>query len=87
VPSRNEGENSVSEVETTPDIPVVLHQGRYRLYKKPDGGLRLQYRRDDKDEDDFFELPGMMVRLLDRAQAGNMSPMEFMREAMKLKRA
>jgi hypothetical protein len=76
----------MSEVDTTKPVPVVLHEGRYRLYQKPDGGLRLQYRRDDKDEDDFFELPGMMVRLLDQAQAGNMSPMQFMREAMKLRK-
>jgi hypothetical protein len=79
VSSGNEGEVALEA------IPTVLHQGRYRLYSKPDGGLRLQYRRDDKDEDDFIELPGMMVKLLTRAQQGDMSPMQFMREAMKLR--
>ena len=71
--------------EIVPAAPSVVHEGRYRLYQKPDGGLRLQYKRDDKDTEDFIEIPGMMVRLLNRAQEGNMSPMEFMREAMKLR--
>lgn len=74
------------EVITDPNKPRVLHEGRYRLYEKPDGGLRLQYKRNDKDEEDFMEIPGMMVRLLNRAQTSDMSPMEFMREAMKLRR-
>jgi hypothetical protein len=79
--------DSPAEIEpAAPQLPTVIHQGRYRLYEKPDGGLRLQYRRDDKEEDDFFEIPGMMVRLLNRAQSGSMSPGEFMREAMKLRR-
>lgn len=69
-----------------PDGPIILHEGVYRLYQKPDGGLRLQYRRRDRDVDDYLEIPGMMVRLLNRAQEGNMSPMEFMREAMKMRR-
>jgi hypothetical protein len=75
----------ISDIEVVVREPRILHQGRYRLYEKPDGGLRLQYRRDDKDVDDYLEIPGMMVRLLNRAQDGNMSPMEFMREAMKLR--
>jgi hypothetical protein len=74
----------MSEVATTG--PKVIHQGRYRLYEKPDGGLRLQYKRDDKDEEDYLEIPGMMVRLLNRAQQGDMSPMEFMREAMRMRK-
>jgi hypothetical protein len=75
----------IPDIEVVVREPRILHQGRYRLYEKPDGGLRLQYRRDDKDVDDYLEIPGMMVRLLNRAQDGNMSPMEFMREAMKLR--
>jgi hypothetical protein len=76
MPSGNEGESSLVPIE---EIPVVIHQGHYRLYEKPDGGMRLQYRRDDKDEDDFIELPAALVRLLNKAQEGNMSPMELMR--------
>lgn len=63
-------------------IPVVLHQGRYRLYEKPDGTMRIQYRRDDKDTDDFFEIPGAMIALAKAAAEGKMSPMDMMKSAM-----
>jgi hypothetical protein len=90
MPSGNEGETPVSEnvPETLPveAIPTVLHEGRYRLYQKPDGGLHLAYQRNDSDQEDHLELPGMMVALLNKAQEGNMSPMEFLKEAMKLRR-
>jgi hypothetical protein len=80
VSSGNEGESPVEgTIVPLENIPVVIHQGHYRLYEKPDGGLRLQYRRDDKDEDDFIELPAALVRLLNKAQEGNMSAMEMMR--------
>lgn len=64
-------------------IPVVLHQGRYRLYEKPDGSLRIQYRRDDKDEDDFFEIPGVMIALSKSAAEGKLTPMQMMQSALK----
>lgn len=62
------------------DEPRIVHQGHYRLYQKPDGGLRVQYRRDDKDQDDFFELPGVMVALAQAAAEGRIGPMELMKE-------
>jgi hypothetical protein len=69
------------------NVPVVIHEGRYRLYRKPDGGLRLQYKRDDKDTEDFFELPAQLVKLLDRMQEGEgMTPAEFLREGFKIMR-
>lgn len=64
--------------------PVILHQGRYRLYEKPDGTLRIQYRRDGAEEDDFMELPGAMVRLAKAAAEGKMNPIQMMREVMKM---
>jgi hypothetical protein len=66
--------------------PKVVHEGRYRLYENPDGGLRIQYRRDGKDEDDFFQLPGPIVALGKAAAEGNMSPIELMQRMMKLMR-
>lgn len=66
------------------NVPVVLHEGRYRLYQKPDGGMRVQYRRDDKEEDDFFELPGKVVRLAKAAAEGKISPLALMREMMSM---
>lgn len=80
------GEIVPEEIVPLEAIPVVLHQGKYRLYQKPDGGLRLQYKRDDKSEDDFIELPGVLVKLLNKAQEDDMSPMDFMRAMMSLKR-
>jgi hypothetical protein len=67
-----------------PAGPEILHQGRYRLYKKPDGTLRIQYRRDGADKDDFFELPAAMVRLAEAANDGSMSPIQMMHAAMQL---
>jgi len=71
------------QVEVTP-LPSVIHQGRYRLYQNPDGGMRIQYRRDDKDTDDFIEVPGEMVRLSQAMSEGTMSPMEFIKAGMSL---
>lgn len=64
-------------------FPRVVHQGRYRLYEKADGTLRIQYRRDDADEDDHFELPGFMLELAKSAAEGKMNPMQMMNAAMK----
>lgn len=60
----------------SPVVPVVLHQGRYRLYEKPDGTLRIQYRRDDKDVDDVIEIPGAMLRMAKMLSEGNLNPLQ-----------
>lgn len=76
----------VTEVAETESIrPHVVHQGRYRLYEKPDGGLHIVYQRDDKDTPDHLELPGAMVNLARMAGEGKLSPGEMLREAMKLR--
>lgn len=64
--------------------PEIVHEGRYRLYKKPDGTLRIQYKRDDKDTEDFFELPGPMVALAAAASEGKLSPIQMMAEVSKM---
>lgn len=64
--------------------PKIMHEGRYRLYENPDGGLRIQYRRDDKDEDDFVQLPGPIIALGKAAAEGKMSPVELLRRMMSL---
>jgi hypothetical protein len=62
--------------------PIIVHKGVYTLWRKPDGTLRIQYRRADKDEDDFFELPGAMVALAESAAQGKIGPMEMMKAVM-----
>jgi hypothetical protein len=62
--------------------PEIIHKGVYTLYKKPDGTLRIQYRRSDKEEDDFFELPGPMVALAQAASEGKLSPAQMMKQVM-----
>jgi hypothetical protein len=79
----------VSEIDIPkPEVtePRIVHEGRYRLYENPDGGLRIQYRRDDKEEDDFVQLPGPIVALGKAAAEGNMSPIELMQRMMKIMR-
>jgi len=66
---------------TEPDIivdltPRVLHKGVYTLYEKPDGTLRIQYRRTDREEDDFMEIPGAILRLAKAASEGKLNPLE-----------
>lgn len=74
----------MSEIEEAV-TPTILHQGRYRLYQKPDGGLHLVYQRDDSDEPQHMEIPGAMMRLAKAAGEGNLSPGEMLREMMKLR--
>lgn len=71
-------------VPTVVTGPKVLHEGRYRLYEKPDGTMRIQYRRDDKDEDDFVEIPGAMIALAKAASEGKLSPVDLLKRSMSL---
>ena len=71
--------------ESTNGQPVIVHQGRYRLYEKPDGGLHIVYQRDDTETPDHLELPGAMVNLARMAGEGKLSPGEMLREVMKLR--
>lgn len=56
--------------------PRILHKGVYTLYEKSDGTLRIQYRRTDKNEDDFIEIPGPILRLAKAASEGKLNPLE-----------
>ena len=56
--------------------PRVLHKGVYTLYEKSDGTLRIQYRRTDREEDDFIEIPGPILRLAKAASEGKLNPLE-----------
>jgi hypothetical protein len=64
--------------------PTIVHKGAYTLWEKPDGTLRIQYRRVDSDKDDFFELPGAMVKLAKAASEGKMNPMDMMKAVSKM---
>ena len=64
--------------------PSVVHKGVYTLWKKADGTLRIQYHREDKEEEDFFELPGAMVLLAERMAKGEMNPMDMIKEVTKM---
>lgn len=83
----------MSEIDTTSALtdektvkgPTVVHEGRYRLYEKPDGGMHLVYKRDDRETEEHMELPGQMIRLAKMASEGNMSFPQFMREAVKMR--
>lgn len=83
--SRNEGEDPMSAEVTEVSEPIIVHQGRYRLWQKPDGGFHLVYQRDDKDEPDHFELPTILVKLAQGMADGTMSPMQFVSELIKLR--
>lgn len=73
----------MSELDAIPPAgPRILHRGAYTLYEKPDGTLRIQYRRTDKDEDDFMEIPGGILRMAKLASEGKLNPLKAM-QAMK----
>lgn len=78
-------EGQAPMIEVTQTEPVIVHQGRYRLYQKPDGGLHLVYQRDDKDEPDRMELPAAFLRLAQMAGEGKLSLPQLMAEVMKLR--
>lgn len=42
--------------------PVVLMEGRFRLYETSEGGYHLVYRVDDTDEDKHIKMPAGMVK-------------------------
>lgn len=67
------------EEATSATAPRILHKGVYSLYEKSDGTLRIQYRRTDRDEDDFIEIPGPILRLAKLASEGKMNPIEAMK--------
>lgn len=75
----------VQEASTANGGPKLVHKGRYTLYETPTGGLHLVYLRDDKTETDHMEIPGAFVALFNAAAAGKLSPVEMMREVMKLR--
>jgi hypothetical protein len=66
------------EDAVTPLAPRILHEGQYRLYEKPDGTLRIQYRRNDREEDDFLEIPGSIIRMSKLASEGKLNPLKAM---------
>ena len=70
-----------------PQYPRVIHQGKYRLYEKVNGDMRVQYMRDDKEEEDFFEIPAAFIKLEEKARMGKLSPMDMMREMMSMMRS
>lgn len=88
MPGRNEGESPMIEptIETVVEGPHIIHQGRYRLYGKPDGGMHLVYQRDDSEEPDHMEMPAAVLKLAQMAGEGNLTLPELLRELMKLQR-
>lgn len=68
-------EDGVNFTPAEPDVPHIIHKGVYTLWEKPDGTLRIQYRRDDKDEDDFMEIPGGILRMAQMVGEGKMNPL------------
>ena len=79
--------NEVNEAVTSnaPMEPVILHQGRYRLYGKLDGGLHLVFQKDDEDTPNHMDLPAMAVRRAQACAEGNLSPMEMLKEMAKMR--
>lgn len=79
----------MSELEQTPTNgvagPHILHEGRYRLYEKPDGGIHLVYLVDGQEDEQHMEIPGAMLRLARMASEGNMSFPQFVKEAAKMR--
>lgn len=81
---KKESLDALGAVEVDIVVPSIVHKGKYTLWEKPDGTLRIQYRRDDQDEDSFMEFPGPIVKLAKSASEGKMNPMEMVREMMKM---
>lgn len=61
--------------------PRIMHEGKYRLYEKADGGLHLVYLPDGADEEQHMEIPGALINLAKKAEEGKVGPMEMMKMA------
>ncbi len=68
------------------NTPRVIHEGCYRLYEKPDGSMRVQYKRSDRNEEDFLEIPAAFTRLARMGANGDLSMMDIMKEMMTMMR-
>lgn len=66
-------------------MPQIMHEGRYRLYGKPDGGLHLVYLVDGQEDEQHMEIPGKMVRLAAMASEGKLSLPQMVKEMMTLR--
>lgn len=64
-------------------IPRMLHKGKYALWEKPDGTLRIQFKRDDMENEEFFEIPGFVLALGKAASEGKLSPIQMFSEMQK----
>jgi hypothetical protein len=65
-------------------LPEIVHEGQYRLYKLPNGGLHLVYLIAGETEERHMEIPGALIALAEGAANGEMSPMDMMKGAMSL---
>lgn len=72
------------EIAPLEAIPVIIGQGRYRLYQKPNGSMRIQFREDSANEDAHFEFPAALMELARDAAEGKLSPAQMMKRVMKL---
>lgn len=71
-------------VEVMSNEPTILHEGRYRLYSNPDGGMHIVYKRDGAETEDHFEMPGAIVVLGRQMAEGKLDPMSAMKSIMSL---
>ena len=62
--------------------PTILHQGRYRLYKLPDGGMHVVYKMDGQDEEKHMEVPGQILSMAEGLATGKMNPAHIMKSIM-----
>lgn len=83
--SGNEGQTPLIDLSEVQTEPIIVHEGRYRLYRKVDGGLHLVYQRADSDTPDHMELPAALLSLAQAAGEGRLSVPEMLREVMKLR--
>lgn len=74
----------VSPAGTETAVPVIMSEGNYRLYRKPGGTMRLQFREKTAGEDAFFEFPAALLVMAQRAAAGDMNPVQMMKELAKM---
>jgi hypothetical protein len=64
-------------------MPRILHEGRYRLYENPDGGIHVAYKPDNTEQVQHFEVPGFMLKMAQAASEGKLSPMDMVKEMMR----
>lgn len=70
VPEQEAAEPSIAEQWASYAPGARIAKGIFSIYKTPDGGMHISYRREGDEEDSHLPVPGAMVAMMMAASEG-----------------